>query len=239
MGRGFVKARGVALLIALLATAATAAIASTAHSIVDTITDRPGAFALLLVATLGLQLLSLDLGGNCSVGTAAIGMIAAAAILGAPATMVIAVCVAVEQWLRRRGLAHRALFDASNLALASGSAAVAYEMLTPARPTLASSFAAVAVAGAVYAVVNNGLLCLVMSVAEWRSPKAVWNERFQWASVAFLVLGPLAGVVVVNYRHSAVGGAASLTLLASLLLLTMRGGLEQTVVHESQPSAPG
>jgi hypothetical protein len=229
MGGGFVRARGVAALITLLAVAAGAAVAATARTMVETIVERPGASALLLVATLGLQLLSLDLGGKCSIGTAAVGMIAAAAIIGGPAAMAIGVCVAVVQWVRRRGLAHRALFDASNLALASGSAAVTYELLTPTQPALASSFAAVAVAGAVYTIVNNGLLCLAMSLAEWRSPTGVWNERFQWAAVGFLVLGPLSGIVVVNYRHSAVGGGLSLTLLALLLLLTMRRDLHQPI----------
>jgi hypothetical protein len=43
--------------------------------------------------------------------------------------MAIGIVTALAQWGRSRGLAHRALFDAANLALSAGAAGVAFERI--------------------------------------------------------------------------------------------------------------
>jgi hypothetical protein len=194
--------------------------------------------ALLAVAALVLQLVSLNLEGKGSMGVSAIGIVAGAAILGTGSAMAIGIGLALAQWVRRRGPAFKAVFDASNFALAAGAAALLYDALVPDEPAAASVLGGASVAGAAYAVVNMGLLCFAMSLSEGRKPQLIWKERFEWAWFALLAFGPLAGIAAINYEQSHFCGILSLLLLPLLLQLGMRGELEQTVRRRNAAVAP-
>ena len=56
-------------------------------------------------------------------------------------------------------------------------------------------------AGAVYCVVNVGLLTLAMSIAEDLQPLAVWRERFRWFTPYYLASGPLAARTHLRVRE--------------------------------------
>ncbi len=214
-------------LIALVAAAAGTALALGLSSAMETVRARPYDFALLVTVCLALQLVSLNLGGKGSMGVSAIGIVAAAVIIGTASAMAIGTVLALAQWARRRGLAHKAIFDAGNFTLAAAIAGVLYDTIVPAQPTAAAVFAGATVAGAAYSVVNIGLLCIAMSLSESRAPWVIWKERFAWAWFALLAFGPLAGVAAINFEQSRLGGVLSFLLLPLLLVLGMSGQLDE------------
>ena len=87
---------------------------------------------------------------------------------------------------------------------------------------------AAAVAGCVYAALNNGLVCLAMSLAEGIALKTVWRERFHWARYYFLLFGPLALVAETAYRFMGVQGLFAFTVPPALMMLAFRRYLEGT-----------
>lgn len=226
--------------IAFLATAGATCFVFAGATIVAAAREHPWDFALLLGLALALQLFSLSIGGLASMGVSAIGIVAAAALLGTGPAMAIATLAAIAQGLRRRGAAYKTVFDAGNLALAAAASGFVYRLLVPDDPGAASVFAATTVAGAAYSLVNLGLLCLIMSLAEGRRPLAMWQERFEWAWFAILVFGAIAGVAAINYQHSRLGGVLSLVLLPLLLQLGMRAQLGRTLPRKNvRPAETG
>ena len=83
-------------------------------------------------------------------------------------------------------------------------------------------------AGAVFAVVNNGLLCLVMSFAERIPWTTVWFERFHWARFHFALFGPLALAATIAYEQVGIAGLVAFTLPPALMILSVRQYLERT-----------
>jgi hypothetical protein len=208
----------VGIFIAVVALSALIGFAATGAESRASLGESAPLVIAVLALTLTLQLLSVDVGGKGTVGVSAIGVIVAAIALGAAAAMSIAVVAAVTQWARRRGPLHRAVFDASNFALAAGASAAVYHAATTAGSSLLERLAAATAAGAAYALVNNGLLCIAMGLDERRRLAAIWRERFHWALPILLAFGPAAGAVVAlahGGASTAVGGA----LLVSLLLV--------------------
>lgn len=208
----------VGIFIGAVAALAAVAVVATGADATRSLNERPALAIALVALTLTLQVLSLDVGGKGTVGVSAIGLIVSAILLGAGAAMAIAVVAALTQWARRHGLLHRAVFDVSNFALSTGAAAVVYQVATSAGSPLLGTLVGATAAGAAYALVNNGLLCIAMGIDERRPLAPIWRERFHWALPVLLAFGPAAGAVVAlseGGASSAVGGA----LLVSLLLL--------------------
>jgi hypothetical protein len=213
--------RVLALVIGL-AGAATIALTATAHEIVSTVADQPLRVATLLALTLALQLFSVQVYGRGSVSVSAIGILATAFVFDTGTTMAIAVLAAFVQWGRRRPEVYKATFDAANLAIAGGAASLVFEALEGWR------LAAACVAGVLFAVINNGLLCLVMSLAEQTSWKTIWFERFHWARFHFLLFGPVALAATIAYEQIGIAGLVAFTLPPALMILSVRQYLERT-----------
>jgi hypothetical protein len=211
----------VQLLISMVAACAAATIAATADATVATVADHGPAVVAILALTLVLQAVTLRLPGVGSISFASLGIVLAAISLGAGPAMVAAVLAALMQWIRRRGVAHRALFDAGNLALSAGAAAATYAGIVSAGVDHIGPFAAATAAGAAYVLVNHGLLCAAMSLAEHRPVRDVWRERFHWARSYLLAVAPLAGCMTVGDDPVGFGIVASLAL-AIVLLTRMR-----------------
>jgi HD domain-containing protein/MASE9 protein len=213
--------RIASLIIALAAVLAACLVVATPQ-IERTIQAEPTRVAALLVLTLLLQMFSVQVYGRASVSVSAIGILTTAFVLNTGTAMGIAVAAALAQWLRRRGQFHKAIFDAANFALATGAASLVYHAFVDQR------LAAAIAAGLVYAAINNGLLCFVMSIAESTPWRSVWLERFHWARFHFMLFGPLALAGTIAYEQIGVTGLAAFALPPALMILSVRQYLERT-----------
>ena len=190
----------VVTLIVSLAITACVALTATSAGLISSAKEQPVRIVTLLALTLALQMFSVQVYGRGSVSVSAIGIVASAFLFDTGTTMVIAVLAAVTQSVRRKTELHKAVFDASNFAISAGAASLVFQALHDWR------FPAAVLAGAVFAVVNNGLLCLVMSFAERIPWRTVWFERFHWARFHFALFGPLALAATIAYEQVGVAG---------------------------------
>ena len=212
----------VLALVVGLAVAAAAGLIATSHEIVTTLSNEPLRVATLLALTLALQLFSVQVYGRGSVSVSAIGILATAFVFDTGTTMAVAVAAAFVQWVRRRPELYKAIFDAANFALAGAAASLIFEGLEGWRPLAA------VVAGAAFAIINNGLLCLVMSFAEQTPVSKIWFERFHWARFHFALFGPVALAATIAYEQIGVAGLVAFTLPPALMILSVRQYLERT-----------
>jgi putative nucleotidyltransferase with HDIG domain len=214
----------VGLLVTLSCVAATAAFVPTLAATADTIATSPWEFGLFLLLVLGLQLFSVEGYGGGHIGVAAVGMLAAGFVLGPGPAIAIAILTPLVQWRPGR-LLHRTIFDSAQLALAAGLAALIYHAIE--RGSWTTVPAALA-AGAVYATINNGLLCVAIGTSESRPIPAVWRERFVWARFHYLSFGPLALGVAYAYEQLGVVGMGVFALPPVLALLSVRQYVQHT-----------
>jgi hypothetical protein len=213
----------VSALIGAVAASAAAALVFALPSIAHTASADPRRVASMLALTAVLQLFSVPVYGRGSFGVSAIGILAAAFLLNTQTAMAVAVVAALLQWLRRRSEFDKAIFDAGSYALSAGAAGVTFQVLAGTSHLLAA-----AVAGCVFAALNNGLVCLAMSLAEYADFRAVWLERFHWARFYFLLFGPLALVAATAYKLMGVQGLVAFTVPPALMMLSARRYLEKT-----------
>ena len=213
----------VAALIGAMAASAAAAIAVAMPTVAATARSAPGRVAAVLALTLVLQLFSIRVYGRGSVSVSAIGILAAAFLLNPATAMAVAVLAAGAQWARSRGQLYKAVFDAANFTLAAGAAGVTFAALAS-----TSRFLAALLAGIVYAAINNGLLCLAMSLNETTPWWTIWSERFHWARFYFLLFGPLALAAAIAYEQIGVAGLVAFALPPALMILSVRQYLDHT-----------
>ena len=218
----------VNLLITAAAMTASATLALLASQTVETIGERPLAAAYMLGLTLVLQLFSVEIYGRGSIGVSAIGLLAAGYLLGPGPAMAIAVFAAAFQWIRTKGVLHRAVFDAANFAIAAAAAAAVYHGLTSFGVSTPVRLAAATAAGFVYGLVNLGSLCVAMSLAESLPPRAVWDERFHWARFHFLAYGPLALASALAYERLGLVGLVAFALPPAVLVFSVREYVART-----------
>jgi putative nucleotidyltransferase with HDIG domain len=213
----------VSALIGIVAASAGGAVIASASTISHTISTEPRRVASMLVLTLVLQLFSVPVYGRGGMAVSAVGMLATGFLLNTGTAMAVALVTALMHWARRRRGFDKAVFDAGNFVLAAGAAGATFHALDGTPRLLAA-----AMAGAVYAVLNIGLVCAAMSLAEGLTLRALWLERFHWARYYFLLFGPLALVAETAYRLMGVQGLFAFTLPPALMLLAFRNYLERT-----------
>jgi len=212
----------VVTLIVGLAITACVALTATSAGLISSAKEQPGRIVTLLALTLALQMFSVRVYGRGSVSVSAIGIVASAFLFDTGTTMAIAVLAAVTQSVRMNTELHKAVFDASNFAISAGAASLVFHALHDWR------FPAAVLAGAVFAIINNGLLCLVMSFAERIPWTTVWFERFHWARFHFALFGPLALAATIAYEQIGIAGLVAFTLPPALMILSVRQYLERT-----------
>jgi hypothetical protein len=212
----------VVTLIVGLAIAACVALTATSAGLISSAKEQPGRIVTLLALTIALQMFSVRVYGRGSVSVSAIGIVASAFLFDTGTTMAIAVLAAAIQLVRKNSELHKAVFDASNFAISAGAASLVFHALHDWR------FPAAVLAGAVFAVINNGLLCLVMSLAERIPWTTVWFERFHWARFHFALFGPLALAATIAYEQIGIAGLVAFTLPPALMILSVRQYLERT-----------
>ena len=212
----------VVTLIVGLAITACVALTATSAGLISSAKEQPVRIATLLALTLALQMFSVRVYGRGSVSVSAIGIVASAFLFDTGTTMAIAVLAAATQLVRKNSELHKAVFDASNFAISAGAASLVFHALHDWRVPAA------VLAGAVFAVINNGLLCLVMSFAERIPWRTVWFERFHWARFHFALFGPLALAATIAYEQIGIAGLVAFTLPPALMILSVRQYLERT-----------
>ena len=222
----------VASSLTLLITGATLAVgvAMTAltPSIVEALRERPLVVVQFALLTLVLQLFSVEVHRGGHIAVSGIGMIACGIALGPGPAMLVAIVAGVVQWLRARGLLHRAIFDAAQLAASSGLAAATYGVVTSFSDATAVQAAGAVGAGIAYTATNNALLCVAIGLSQEAPPLGVWNERFRWAWFHYLAFGPLALAAVLAAEAIGTIGLAAFTLPPALVLLSVRQYLTHT-----------
>jgi hypothetical protein len=157
----------VALLIAGLGTIATAALVADLEQIGTAVSTMPGRVATLIALTIVLQMFSVPVYGRASVSVSAIGILTCVFVLDTGPAMAIAAIAAAAQWLRTRPQMYKGAFDVSNYVVSAGVASLVYTATREWR------IGAALVAGLAYAIVNNGTLCLAMSLSENTSFRTV------------------------------------------------------------------
>ncbi len=204
----------VVILVVAMAIAASAGLIAAFQGLLATASDQPARVTTLLALTLALQMFSVQVYGRGSVSVSAIGIIASALLFDTGTTMAIAVLAAVAHSIRVRSELYKAVFDASNFALAAAAASLVFQGLGDWR------LPAAILAGAAYAAVNNGLLCLAMSLAEHVPMPTIWFERFHWARFHYVLFGPLALAATVAYEQIGTVGLVAFTLPPALMILS-------------------
>jgi len=208
---------GAASVVLAVATAATAFVALFAHSVADVVTAQPFVLLAFVGVTLLFQLPAVPVFGRGSISVAGVALLAVGFSFGVGGVVIAAIAAAIFQAVRKRSPFQRAVFNAATWVLAAGAGAETFRLLAAADDTSVGSIAASVVAAAVFCAVNIGLLTLVMSADEGRSPLAVWNENFRWLTVHYLAFGPLALALAVAYDRLGVLGLVAFVLPPVLL----------------------
>jgi HD domain/MASE9 len=213
----------VVLLVVSVAIVASAGLLAASQELAETVSAEPVRVATLLALTLALQLFSVQVYGRGSVSVSAVGILASAFLFDTGTTMAIAVLAAVAQWIRSRdGKFYKTVFDVANFAISAGAASLVFALLAE------WQLVAAVVAGAGFALLNNGLLCIAMSFAERASLTTIWFERFHWARYHFALFGPLALAATIAYQEVGTAGLVAFTLPPALMILSVRQYLERT-----------
>src|SRR5947207_904007 len=217
----------VGVLITCVVSAASVLLVLTWRGAWSAATDTPVAFAIFLVLTVALMLMAVDVYGRGSISVAGVGLLAVGFTFGVGAAMVAGILAAVVHALRRRSRPHRALFNAATFALAAAAGAAAYHAFGDHHSTAATLGPALA-AGALFWLVNIGLLTIAMGLSEEASFLEVWRERLRWLTIHYLAFGPLALASTIAYDRVGLTGLVAFAVPPGLLVLSVRQYLERT-----------
>lgn len=168
----------VVLLIGLAALSALSLFTMTAGVDLGRVSEEASLFALLAVCTVAFQLLVIPLPSGAA-SFASAPLLAAGFLFGPAAGMLLAVAAALTRYFASRGLLHRAVFDAADLALAAGVGSGLYWAFADQSNTALVAIAAAT--GVVYWLVNVGLLSVAMSLSMGDTTAVTLiKERYAW-----------------------------------------------------------
>jgi putative nucleotidyltransferase with HDIG domain len=216
------------VLISFVASAATAALVLTAGDFWKSATATPSHFVTFVALTLALQLVTVEVYNRGAISFAGTGLLALGFIFGPGAAMAVAAVMGVINLIARRGRLNRGVFDAAQFTLAAGAGAGLYHLAVGPDMGLAGRGAAALGAGAAHMVVNIGLLCLAMSLAEGSSAIGIWKERFRWFTPYHLASGPLALAFSVAYEKMGVPGLLAFAIPPAFMMISVRQYLGRT-----------
>jgi diguanylate cyclase (GGDEF)-like protein/putative nucleotidyltransferase with HDIG domain len=191
-------------------------------------TDYVGLLAVLALVGAG-QALSFELAeveGSLSVSV--VGSLAGAALFDYRAALPLAVTIAAVDWSARRNSLHTVVYNVGTMALSSLAAASVFRIWDSTGNAGRLAVAAFGLAGgAVYFLVNMGLLSFASGVEGHENPWAVFHERFAWLLPHYVVYGFIGAVMSIGYDAV---GLYSLAVFAVPLLL-MRKTQEAYLKH--------
>jgi hypothetical protein len=218
----------VAVLITLVASAASVSIALTAGGLAHAVSSHFWGVVAFAAVTLALQLGTVPIYRRGAIGFAGVGLLAIGFVFGVGATMTTAMIAAAVNLARRRGKLHKALFDAGQLALASGAGTALYAAAGGSALAPGPRIVVSVLAGVAFFAVNAGLLSAVMAFSEGRSVLFVWKERFRWMFPYYAGSGFLALAAVVAHDKLGTIGLFAFALPPASMMLSTRQYLRRT-----------
>jgi len=174
--------------------------AGVAGVVFGTATDVKGLAAVAVLVAVG-EAIALEVEEMGTLSVSAVGAIAGVALFGVRAALPLALTIVAVSWIARRERLRHVLFNAGALTLASLAAVASFAAIggNPRHPWFAVTGI---LAGAVYFVVNTGLVAAAMSVEGKESSWLVWRERFSWVTGHYLVYGLIGAVMATAYRST-------------------------------------
>jgi putative nucleotidyltransferase with HDIG domain len=218
----------VAAFVTLVACVASVVLAQSLQGSWHTVVHKPVAFAAFALLTLVLQVIVVDVYGRGTLSYSGTGLLATAIAFGVGPAMAVAVLAALVLMVRMRSPLHRGLFNAANFALSVAAGGYVYHLFSVAGTSTLARLGPSLLAGAVYCVVNVGLLSIVMSFAEGPRPLAIWNERFRWFTPYYLASGPLAVALTSAYASVGLVGMLAFTMPPAMMMLSIRQYVSRT-----------
>ena len=184
----------------------------------DSGTDFLGLLAILALVGAGqaLSYEAVELEGSLSVSV--VGSLAGAALVGYRAALPLAIVIAVVDWSARRNSLHHVLYNVGTMALSSLAAAAVFDIWSGDGDWGRLVVVTLGVgAGAVYFLVNMGLLSVASAVEGHENPFSVFRERYAWLLPHYVVYGFIGAVMGIAY--DAVGMYALAVFAVPLLLM--------------------
>lgn len=183
-----------------------------------TLLEPPGdivALATLAALVVGGQALAPRAeSGWISVG--AVGALAGVALLGAGASVILALAVVVTDAVFLRPSVHASIYKLGALT-AAGLAAALVLSLGPGAVPVFAAVAYGAAAGGVYFLVKTSLLTIAIAAGDWRSRVEAWRYCYEWLLPHYLVHGCVGAVLAIAYAQVHVYALA--VFVVPLLLL--------------------
>ncbi len=152
---------------------------------------------LLLIALSDSFPVTLPRGGSVSVSFATI----AAAILMFQPFIVVVITITRDLFLMIREKNRiKYLFNASQLVVSAGSAALIYRSMTPSSLVFSTNhIPAFIVSMIVFFVLNSSFVTLILAFVQEENPYAVWLINLKWCTLTFISMAPLGALIAVIY----------------------------------------
>ena len=173
----------VAFLITITASSASALAVALAHGWAAA-ADHPIELATFALVALALQFVAVEIYQRGAISFSGMGLIALGFAVGPAVAMAVAVLAAGIRLIVSRGRLYRAVFDASQLALAAGLSTLLYHVV-PVSGTIPRVALSV-LAGTAFLVLNVGLLTTAMSLEEHIPMRRAGGAEEMAAAAAFL-----------------------------------------------------
>jgi diguanylate cyclase (GGDEF)-like protein/putative nucleotidyltransferase with HDIG domain len=192
--------------------------------------DYIGLLAILALVGAGqaLSYEAVELEGSLSVSV--VGSLAGAALFGYRAALPLAVTIAVVDWSARRNSLHHVVYNIGTMAASSLAAASVFDIWSHTSSDVDRGVvAALGVgAGAVYFLVNMGLLSLASAVEGHENPINVFRERYAWLLPHYVVYGFIGAVMAMAYHDVRLYALAVFAVPLLLMRKTQESYLKHT-----------
>jgi diguanylate cyclase (GGDEF)-like protein/putative nucleotidyltransferase with HDIG domain len=192
--------------------------------------DYIGLLAILALVGAGqaLSYEAVELEGSLSVSV--VGSLAGAALFGYRAALPLAVTIAVVDWSARRNSLHHVVYNIGTMAASSLAAAAVFDIWTHSSTDVDRGvMAALGVgAGAIYFLVNMGLLSLASAVEGHENPINVFRERYAWLLPHYVVYGFIGAVMAMAYHDVKLYALAVFAVPLLLMRKTQESYLKHT-----------
>jgi HD domain-containing protein/MASE9 protein len=224
-GQASASPNPVAFLITITASSASALAVALAHNW-TVATANPVKLLTFALVALALQFVAVEIYQRGAISFGGTGLIALGFAVGPGIAMAAAVVAAAIRLVLGRGRLYRAVFDASQLALAAGLSTLLYD-LVPVSGTIPRLCVSV-LAGIVFLSVNVGLLTTAMSLEEHIPMRTVWRERYRWMTPYAIAAGPLAFALVAAYERYGPFAVIVFSLPPASMMLSVRQYVART-----------
>jgi diguanylate cyclase (GGDEF)-like protein/putative nucleotidyltransferase with HDIG domain len=192
--------------------------------------DYIGLLAILALVGAGqaLSYEAVELEGSLSVSV--VGSLAGAALFGYRAALPLAITIAVVDWSARRNSLHHVVYNIGTMAASSLAAAALFDIWSHTGSDVDRGIVAAlgVCAGAVYFLVNMGLLSLASAVEGHENPLSVFRERYAWLLPHYVVYGFIGAVMAIAYHDVKLYALAVFAVPLLLMRKTQESYLKHT-----------